>query len=354
MKRFWQWALILGAVGLTFLGWPQLSHADSVGYTVNAVLPKNQDDSSATYFALRVKPKQHEKLTVAITNQTKKSQRFQVNVNQAVTSDNGVIDYSQTNPQLDSSLKVSIKDVFGAKKVPTVTVPAKQTKDVSIHLTMPAKRINGMILGGINVRKLGKDADKSSKGVSLTNSFAYVIGVRLREAAVDVAPNLNLLSVEAGQRNSLNQVNAKLQNPEPGIMSNLKIKTQVTKLNSSKILLQNTKGNLAMAPNSHFTYSLPWGNTQLKAGQYTMTLDATAKGGYHWHFVRNFTVTQQQLKQFANRYNQPQAPSYFWWFLAGGLIILLLLAIIGFLLWKNHRDKDQTSRDTSEPTDKQK
>ena len=347
MKRLWQWLMVLGTILIVGGLGSQLAHADGVGYTVNAVLPKNQDDSSATYFALRVKPGQRQNLTVAISNETKKSQRFQVNVNQAVTNNNGVIDYSQTNPDLDSSLKVGIRDVFAKQKLPTVTVPAKSSKNVSVQLKMPTKKINGMILGGINVRKLGTSNNQAKQGVSLTNTFAYVIGVRLRESAINVAPNMALLSVKAGQSNSLNQVNAVLQNPEPGIMSNLKVKAQVTKANDSKVILQNEKSNMAMAPNSHFTYALPWGNKQLKAGTYTLTLDATAKGGYHWHFVKNFTVTTKQLNQLANKYNQPQQKNYFWWFVAGGVIILILLAVIIYLLWKNRRkDDDQTPTST--------
>lgn len=288
-----------------------------------------------------MKPSQQQKLSVVITNQTKKTQRFQVRVNQAITNENGVIDYSQSQPTLDSSLKTGIKDIFAKQSLPTVTVPGNRSKTVSLQVKMPAKKINGMILGGINVQKLSNTDKKAKKGVMINNRFAYVIGLRLREASVDVAPNMNLLAVEAGQTNSLNQVKAQLQNPEPGIMSNLKVKAHVTKQGDSKVILKNEKSNMAMAPNSNFKYAIPWGNTQLKAGTYTLTLDATAKGGYHWHFVRNFTITQKQLNKLANKFNQPQQKSYFWWFVGGGLIILILLAIILYLLWKNRRNRNE-------------
>lgn len=341
MKRFWQWTVVLGTLLLAICGYQQVAHAENVGYTVNAVLPKNQDDSAATYFALRVKPKQQQKLSVVISNQTKSASKFKVSVNQAITNDNGVIDYSQSHPTLDQSLKVGIKDIFAKQSLPTVTVPGKKSKTVTVQLKMPAKKLNGMVLGGINVQKVTNTDQKAKKGVNITNSFAYVIGVRLRESAVNVAPNMTLLSVKAGQSNSLNQVNAKLQNPEPGIMSNLKVKAKVTAQGSDKVILQNEKSNLAMAPNSSFNYALPFGNKNLKAGTYTLTLDATAQGGYKWHFVRNFTITAKQLNQLANKYNQPQQKSYFWWFVAGGAVIVLLLAIILYLLWRNRRDRNQ-------------
>lgn len=57
-KRIWQGLIILGTLLFTIGGYQQLAKAESVGYTVNVVLPKNQDDKNATYFALRVKPNQ--------------------------------------------------------------------------------------------------------------------------------------------------------------------------------------------------------------------------------------------------------------------------------------------------------
>lgn len=340
MKKIGQWLVILGTLLLTVGGLQQVAKAESVGYTVNAILPKNQDDKNATYFALRVKPNQQQKLGIVIGNQTKQAQKFQVEVNQAVTNANGVIDYSQANPTRDSSLTVGIKDIFKETKLPVVTVPANSTKKVYVTYKMPADKINGMILGGINVKKLDATSSSKSKGVTINNNFAYVIGLRLRESALDVAPNMKLLSVKAGQTNQLNQVEAKLQNPEPGMMRSLKVKAQVTKKGDSKVLLQNEKANMAMAPNSHFSYALPWGNVNLPAGTYTLTLDATAKGGYHWHFTKDFTVTQKEIGELANKFNQPEQKSYFWWFVAGGVLIVLLLAIIIYLLLRNRKKDD--------------
>lgn len=342
MKKIVKWLVAVGTLLLVSGGYQQEARAESVGYTVNAVLPKNQDDHNASYFALRVKPNQQQKLAVVIGNQSDQAQKFQVTVNQAVTNANGVIDYSQTAPKRDSSLKVGIKDIFAETKLPTVTVPAKSTKKVYVTYKMPAEKIKGMILGGINVKKLESSQQSAKKGVTINNNFAYVIGLRLRESGIDVAPDMRMPAVKVTQTNSLNQVAATLQNPQPGMMRGLKVKAKVTKSGSDKVILQNEKANMAMAPNSHFAYAVPWGNTQLKAGTYTLTIDATAKGGYHWHFTKDFEVTQKQLGALANKYNQPQK-SYFWWFVAGGVIIVLLLAIIIYLLLKNRRKSDDDS-----------
>ncbi len=352
MKRWLKILVTLGALLMAFGWYQQTAQAESVGYSVSAILPKNQDDKKVTYFALRVKPKQQQKLTIVIRNTSKSMKRFQVGVNQAITNDNGVIDYSKANPTLDSSLKVGIKDVFSKDSTQKVNVPAKSTKKVSVSYTMPAKTIDGMILGGVYVKQLNNDDSSSAKkGVTIKNAFAYVIGVRLRESSVDVAPDMKLNAVKAGQINSYNQIQANLQNPRPGLMSELKVKSKVTKANETKTVLSNEKSNMSMAPNSNFNYSIPWGSTQLKAGEYTLTLDAYAKGGYHWHFVKNFKVTQAQINQLKNKINTPQQKSYLWWFVAGGVLIVLLLIIIIYLLMKNRRhDDDDAVTDKTDTT----
>jgi len=82
------------------------------------------------------------------------------------------------------------------------------------------------------------------------------------------------------------------------------------------------------------------GDTKLQAGNYTLTLDATAKGGYTWHFTKNFTITQAEINSLKNKINTPQQKNYFWWFVGGGILILLLIAIIIYLIWKRRRDDD--------------
>jgi len=348
IMKHWLRMLVTLVTLLVAFGWMQqtsTAKAESVGYSVSTVTPKNQDDKKVTYFALRVKPSQQQKLTIIIHNSSNSTKQFQVGVNQAMTNTNGVIDYSQNNPKLDSSMKVGIKNIFGNNDNQKVTVKAKSAKKVSVDYKMPAKKIDGMILGGVYVKELqNSKTDNKKNGVTISNAFAYVVGVRLRESGIDVAPDMRLHTVKAGQINGYNQVQANLQNPRPGLMKSLKVVSKVTKQGSSKAILTQTKQNMAMAPNTNFNYSIPWGDKQLSAGDYTLTLDAYAAGGYHWKFTKNFTITQKDINSLKNRINTPQK-NYFWWFVAGGIIIVLLLAIIIYLLMKNRKKNDDAEDD---------
>ena len=64
MKRWLKILVTLGTLLMAFGWYQQTAQAESVGYSVSAILPKNQDDKKVTYFALRVKPKQQQKLTI--------------------------------------------------------------------------------------------------------------------------------------------------------------------------------------------------------------------------------------------------------------------------------------------------
>lgn len=339
MKRGLKLLLAIG-LALLVLAWKlPTAAADSVGYSVRAVLPSNQDDAQANYFALRVKPKEHQRLAVLINNTSNSSQQYLVSVNQAVTNDNGVIDYSQLKPKLDPSLKVGTKDIFTKGSNQKVTVPANTQKRVYLTYTMPAKRLRGIILGGVYVEQVpSKTHKKSAAKILLNNAFAYAIGIRLRESPLTIVPDMQLHQIQAVQINRRNFITANLQNPQPGIMQQLTINARVTKVNSNQTLIRQQQANLGMAPNSNFNFGIPWGNQNLPAGRYTLHLAAKADG-QNWQFARNFTIANKTVRRLNKTVLTPaKQPNYLLYALLG-LLIAMLLAIIGYLLYRNRREK---------------
>lgn len=314
--------------------------ASSVGYTVKAELPADQLSKQVSYFDLRTQPGQEQQLKVVISNTSNTTQRFAVSVNQAVTNDNGVIDYSQSDPKLDPSLTVGMKDIFTRAADQHVTVPANAQKTVVLTLKMPATKLRGTLLGGVYVAQLQGKTAKPTAPISIKNAFAYAIGVELREGAL-VQPNLVLHQVKATQINRRNFITANLQNPEPGLMSGLKVNAQVMKAGQSQLkpLIQQQQSKMGMAPNSNFNFAIPWGNKTLPAGQYVLHLTAQA-GKQNWQFTRNFTIAHKTVKRLNKTVVTPTKQPNHWLYLVLGLIIALLLAIIGYLIYRNHQQKN--------------
>jgi len=342
MRRGWQ---ILLAVSLALMAmvWrlPTVRAAstpnNNVGYTVHPVLPDNQISQKISYFDLRAIPDQTQKLQIVVTNTSNRSQKFQITVNQAVTNNNGVIDYSQLKPKRDSSLQVGIADVFSKDSAQTVTIPANAQKRVTVSYTMPSQKVRGIILGGIYVAQLNPDNAKSNGQIMIKNAFAYAIGVSLQEGTT-VKPDLKLNQVVASQINARNVVTANLQNFQPGILQNLTVNARVTQVGNNRTLLSQKQGQMGMAPNSNFNFSIPWGNEALVAGNYTLYLTAKS-GNQQWRFVRNFTINGPTIKRLNRHALTPTQPNYLLYLLLL-ILIAILLAIIGYLIYRNRHTHD--------------
>ncbi|WP_125573980.1 DUF916 and DUF3324 domain-containing protein [Levilactobacillus huananensis] len=329
-------ALLLGGAQV-IPGLADQTPTNNVGYTVRAVIPANQVDRQISYFDLRVKPRESQPLTIVIENTSNRSQRFRVSVNQAVTNQNGVIDYSQLSPKLDSSLKVGIANIFARDLTQKVTVPANSQKRVTLSYTMPAQKLRGIILGGVYVQQLNPVQPKASGKIMINNAYTYAIGLSLQEGAT-VKPDLKLKQVGASQINARNFVTANLQNDQPGLLQGLTVNARVTQAGQTQTLIQQKQAKMGMAPNSNFNFGIPWGDQNLKPGQYTLYLTANAKG-QRWQFVRNFTISAPVIKRLNRHAIAPVPQPNYWLYLALGLLIASLLAIIGYLMYRNRHPR---------------
>lgn len=342
MKRGWKVLLAVSlALGALLGGLPAVRAAktptNNVGYSVRPILPANQQSKQISYFDLRAKPGQAQDLQVIVANTSNRSQKFRVSVNQAVTNNNGVIDYSQLKPKRDSSLKVGIADIFKRHAGRTITVPANAQKRVTVSYKLPAKKFRGIILGGIYVAQLQPKTVKSNSKIMIRNTFAYAIGVLIQEGKT-VKPDLKLNRIGATQINARNLVAANLQNFEPGILQHLTVNARVTQAGNDQTVISQKQTRMGMAPNSNFNFGIPWGNQQLKAGTYTLYLTAKS-GGQQWRFVRDFTINAPTIKRLDRHALTPTRPNYLL-YLALLLLIAILFAVIGYLVYRNRHTQD--------------
>lgn len=326
------------AVFSFFFGGKNVS-AENLNFTVSANQADNQIDKKTTYFDLLVKPNEGQDLTIKIQNSDTSAQKFRVSINRAGTNRNGVIDYSTHGVKPDKSLNNDIESLVPAPT--TVTVPANSTKEYTFHLNVPAKEFPGVILGGVRVQKISGNDSKANKGVAIKNQFAYVIGLQLHSNEDYVAPKMKLLNVKAKQYNARNYVTANLQNTEPTIMHSLNINAKVNTKGTKDKVMTIKKNDMSMAPNSNFDFPISANGKALKAGKYTLVLDATAeKGRYHWHFVKDFVITDKTASKLnKSAVDTKQGPNYFVWIVLAIIVVIILLAIIIYLNQKNQKKR---------------
>lgn len=304
--------------------------AEEMSFSVEAKIPDNQRDKDKTYFDLTVRPGQVQELEVALRNNTDKAVTVLVNANTAITNKNGVIDYSETAPELDSSLKYPFSKL--AKTENEVKLAANESKIIRVKVTIPKESFDGIILGGIHFKqKDSEDKKKSESGVQIENKFAYVIGVKLSENDTEIKPELKLFDVKAGQRNYRNVVLANLQNPTARILGKMSIDAKIYTSGSNEVLYQQKQSDLSMAPNSNFDYAVPLNDKAFIAGKYRLTMHVESSGET-WDFEKEFEIKADEAEKFNKEAVElEESNNNLIYFIIGGVILLLI--IIALIVW---------------------
>ena len=337
MKKI-KWLLTLLA-GASMLAFVQIVHAENVDFSVAANLPANQVDTQNSYFDLWMKPKQVQKLTLTVSNQSTETKTVTVSPNTATTNQNGVIDYSHHDVKPDQSQKISVqKLISGPKKI---DIPAKSQQQISYQLKMPAKSFDGVLLGGFYVTAQPNKVTSTHQkaGVSLNNQFAYVIGLQLRENRKTIKPVVKLGKITPKTINLYPAVEADIHNPTGTILHNLTVQTKISQ--NGKILHEAVKKGVSMAPNSSFQYPISWDRQALTPGHYH--LDTTVKDeiGHQWHFKRAFAVTSHQARSVMSRVQAPvsavkSTPNYWW---LATIPVALIAAGIAYMIGRKSTKK---------------
>ncbi|MGM0125661.1 hypothetical protein IGI37_003060 [Enterococcus sp. AZ194] len=241
--------VLFGLVGWTTT--TQAAETDDMAYTVTAKIPDSQVNPDVSYFDLQLSPASKETIFIHIKNSGKEKGTYHILLNQAGTNKNGVIDYSGSQTQLDDSLQNKLADIVSPIEKEITLAPGKEM-DVPFDITMPAKKFEGIILGGFYVQKKVKEEKTTDENVMIKNRYAFVVGLSLQNEETQVKPDLQLLDATAGLDNSYTSVLANLQNPTATIIHKLALQATITKKGQQDVLYQVDKSNMAMAPNSNF------------------------------------------------------------------------------------------------------
>ncbi|MCO7181203.1 DUF916 and DUF3324 domain-containing protein [Lactococcus formosensis] len=341
MKKKTSFLFFLGLI-LLFSGFKTVSAAE-MKFSVQAVIPENQVDKSQSYFDLRMKAGEAQDLLVDMRNDTSEDVTVEVTPNTAITNQNGIVEYNDTKTERDSSLKTGFKDIATTEK--EVTVPAKSTKQLKVHVQMPKEEYSGTILGGIYFSEKDKDTsketeDEASQGSQIVNKYAYVIGVQLTENDTPVQAELRLNAVQAQQINYRNVITANIQNYEAAILKDLKIEGKVYEKGGSEVLYSEVKEDLRMAPNSNFDFAISLDNKPFKAGKYTFK-GVGKSGDKEWTFEKDFEIKGEESRKY-NKEAVSLEKNYTWIYILVGVIILaILLVIIVILLKKLKKNKEE-------------
>lgn len=305
-------------------------------FSVSAVIPENQRNTGVTYFDLEMEPGDKQTLEVIIENPTDREIKISQSVNTAVTNSNGVIDYSQSDYERDSTLLHSFDDIASAVNV--ITLLPKSSQTIPITVDLPDDSFEGVILGGIHYREVEDEETDEAGSVNIKSDFAFVLGLQITVGDVeDIQPELQLNDITPTQRNYRNVVTANLQNTKPVTVSNLSIDAKIYKEGSDDVFREEQKEDMRMAPNSNFDFPISWDNQAFEDGTYVLEMTAVADGET-WSWTETFVIgNSEELNEEA--VVDESSPNY----MRIGILALISSIIIAGILKRRQRKVEPES-----------
>lgn len=301
--------LIIGGSGI----FAKSALASKESYSVSAVLSEHQSEGIESFFDIRWTPSYTENFSIVITNNSDKDHTYVIQVNKARTNKNGIIDYSDSTAELDTSKYQLTKMIQLPKEI---TVGAGTSQKVEGRLIFPGKSFNGILMAGIHVSE--KKNEKSESGVS--NTVAYNLPFVVR-GDIDTRPKAKL----SLQGNSLDKfsttqssLDIHLSNDEARLLKESNFKAEIINKNGKVITTQFS--TIDITPETRFIYPVKLPN-DIKQGEYKFILKVThAKD--KWEFKEKFNITGEEAREIHRR---PKLKNNYW-------IIYTILSIILFIL----------------------
>lgn len=319
-------------------------HADtipeeSIGFYVNAILPENQVDSSKTYYDLRVFPDMTQHLELEIHNTSDQDIVVEIDINDASSNSAGEVEYKITDVN-DEYLQFRLRDILSIPQH-EVIIPAGQIAVVPLQLNMPSEPLKGEMIGSIVVTKQKNETSQTS-GVSLSNVYSYVVGVRLTQEDFQKQIVLDLESVSLQQVNYRSALVYQLANPEPYLLNSSVMDIKVYWEQESEPCWQTEKQNLKMAPSSTMFYALYVSPESVRIGNYHTVVTINGADG-DWIFEQDFEINREVLDTIQSMDEVASSSSWINKLLVivSVLLVLLILLVVYFILKTMRKKEDQ-------------
>lgn len=161
---------------------------------------------------------------------------------------------------------------------------------------------------------------------------------------------MKLSDVSASQINNRNAIVANFRNLAGAYLNQMKVETKIYQKSTGKLVYEQTKEQMQMAPNSSFAYPLFLNGTALKSGnyQYQATVYGNEKSSnndsekyeYQWTFKDDFNIKATEaasLNQTDTMVSSDEKPNMLLIILS--IVIIILLIFIAYLLIRKKINK---------------
>ena len=320
----------------------QNSEGPISGFTYEIVYPENQKNKSLSYFDLTVSPEQEQVVSLMLYNSQDEELNIEVNLNTAKTSGIGKVEYGPNELKRDPSLKNDFINIVKGPK--QVVIPSKGSKQVDLTISVPKDTPNGLIAGGIQLRPVDQNIKNDQKEKNtVINKFAFLVGVLLRVGDTsDIKPKLELNKIYIAFKEYKSYLFLNMSNINPVYLEGMSVNIQVRKENKKKILLEEQKKGLRMAPNSMIDLPIDLADKGITEGKYIAQIKVTSKDGGKWSWTEGFTVSALDVSNLNENPTENKIERYkiFLWVFA----IFSVSFLITILIYRFFRTKQALNR----------
>ena len=316
---------------MLFLGTSISVSAENVldSFTAKALPSELQLNKKVSYFDLLMKPKQTEELTVLVENRKDTEMELQVSVNQAITNQGGVVEYSGSTQPTSETAPFKITDLVKIKE-PRLTLKPHEKKEITLEVTMPDKSFTGILAGGLYLIEVPKEQSDSN----IRNILSRVIAIVLRTDKKAVKPEITFNGIQAIHDNQRNALEIDLENTQSEYAYDVSVAYDVK--HEGKAFFEGQQERMKIAPNSTFPYTVQIGKEFL-AGDYT-ALVTVKSGDLKWEQELKFKVDKEQVNELNETNISDKEPTPFPWtsVLLGAVLVLFMLLVL-FLIRQNKK-----------------
>lgn len=324
--------LILGSVGLLLTSHVVQAAKQTGNFLIYPELPKDNIGGYQTgYYNLKNRPHQTQTVRVKLINLEAHDVKVTAKVADAVTTNQGSVDYSGVHQADPRWLKNPGSQYIEVPK--TTVLKPHETKWLTAQVKMPAqftgRKASALVLSSQDI--------KASQKSGVRNHYVYAVGLTLNGRALKTkqVQKLQVQKVRTRMVDRKAAITTTLVNPDPQYVKKAHLKIELVNQRWRFYRYRLDRKAVELAPNSQMAADLYLGGRRLVPGIYQMRMTVKSQ-----QYQQTVTKTVKITKTAAYLINTQNAAwqKRKYWLIAGGVTSgLLIIGLVTIVVTRRRR-----------------
>lgn len=335
--------------------------SDGLPFFVKPILPENQDENIDHYISITTKKKSlNQVVEFLVTNRTNEKQIIDIEILNAYTSANGVIQYAAKESDNNKIINPKYEMKQYIEGPSQVELQAGQSKIIRFKVNIPD--MDGTVLGGVAFKGEGDHEQTKTKGVSfeIRNEINTVYGIAVNFPISQKDYEFKFGKPFLDPMASYYAIRLPVTLDSPLLLKDVDINYEV-EYKGEKLFF--SKQKIDFAPMTETNFSIPFEAKEIKQNKpYTLKGEITYVDTNGKKQVKEFEqdfvykVNDNQISNIvSNLLNVPAEKGEFSYLALLLLLLIILLLIFFFVIfWRRKKKEDDEKKNTDEITSLEK